>query len=181
MSINDDSREHRSQPVDFALKIVAQLFGHYLTPDDSMSLWDEQMTNAMWYADDALFCLNALSASPPDGLGARIHDATNGTFVLGNYVEPKPDGFDDRDYLAWLRDILPQLQARFDAALARQTPEKLEDEALEWTDTPDDVVQGLLADVPFWATDVTSRVEDASDEYGEGAQRFVVEYTLPYR
>jgi len=179
-SVNEESALHRGAPVEFALRAIAQLFGHCLTPRDSLSLWAEQVRTGTWWADDALYCLRQLLAHPPGQLGERIREATGGTFVLSSWRPPSPAGYRDEDCLAWLAEVVPRLQRLFDEGIAGRGEDAAE-ESIEWAGSAEEAEREVLAGVPFWATDVRSTADDASGEWGPGAWRVRVSYRLPYR
>ena len=176
MSINDDSRAHRAQPIDFALKVIHQVFGHYMTPDDSMGVWELQLKNGMWYADDILFAFRHVLAQGAAGLTERARDITSNTFSLSTHRPGTPGG--DEELHAWLAEMTDLFQARFDARLGR---EEVSDEELVFADDQAAALAEVLAEVPFWAAEVEGRAEDASAEYGQGAWQVRVSYILPYR
>ncbi|MBN1946913.1 MAG: hypothetical protein JW797_14665 [Bradymonadales bacterium] len=180
MSINSESQAHRAQPVDFALKVLAELFGHYMTPDQSYGLWEEQLRTAMWYADDALFCLRELLANPPENLAERLRQAAKGTLVLGNHPGMEGQDHTDDQVLHWIARVTDQLEERFQQNLLRQTPKTIDETDIQFADTAQEAIDNLLAQVPFWATDITSEADSASDEWGEGAWSVHLRYTLPY-
>ena len=180
MSVNEDSKAHRSAPIEFALEVINYLYGHYFTPEDSLAGWDSQLENGMWWADDALYCLQALLDNPPDALGERIRQATENRLVMSNYGMSGPGDPTDQEYLEWVRDRATELDQRFGDALASFEPETIDEEDVQWASSPEEAKAALLDDVPFWATNVSATVEDASGEWGDGAWTVRLIYTLTY-
>jgi hypothetical protein len=177
LTLNEESQQHRAAPVAFFKRVFDQLFGHHFTPDDAQRLWEGQLGTGMWYADDALFAFRHVVERGPDGLGALLREATSGRFSLVNHRPGLTDPTDD-DYHDWLSEVVAGLETRF---RERMKPEPEEDGSVVWADSPEAAAAEARAEVPFWARDVHTEVEDASSEYGPGAFRVRLDYVLPYR
>ncbi len=179
MGVNEDSSGHRADPIGFAAGIINQYFGHYSTPEQSASLWANQLGTGMWYADDALHCLSILLERGPAGLKKLVNEATNNTFGSGPHLADNSD--DDGGYFEWLSSAVASFRSAFDAAVLAYPSETDEDEEVIWAASAAEAEAEARSYVPFWATDVQINSEDFSESYGEGAWNVTTRYVLPYR
>jgi len=180
VSINEESKAHRARPVDFALKLLAELFGHYSTEEQSYDLWEEQINTAMWYADDALFCLKELLANPPDNLSERLNDIPGGSLVFANHPEKRGGLSNDEQLILWIREVTDRLEERFRNKILQQPPKNIEETSIQFANSAIEAIEITRDEIPFWATDIGCNAESAKDGWGEGAWHVRLRYTLPY-
>lgn len=112
--ILDDSRCRRADPRECVAEFV-RTFWSETTEEDVRYLWQHQVTAAPWYAEDVLFCLDAVIADPPPELEKFLRES-------GNLHLYHRDGtakrYSDAEALAWLKNIEREFRTTFEASSA---------------------------------------------------------------
>jgi len=113
-----DSEQRLADPLPFALEALEDLFG--VDMSQGFKRWRNKMGMAIWWADDAIQCIEKVLAAPPPNLGELIRDRAIHVWVQG------PDGEELGDpaaHVAWLRDTAVQLRAAFEAFIVEKDAE----------------------------------------------------------
>jgi len=113
-----DSEARRADPLPFALEALDDLFG--VDPSQGLRRWRSKMEMAIWWADDAIQCIEKVLAAPPANLGQLIRDRGIRTWVKRGDSEELGDA---QAHVDWLRDMAVQLRAAFEAFLVEKNAE----------------------------------------------------------
>lgn len=116
-----DSEERLANPLPFALEAIEDLFRHESDKDQGFRRFQMKLESFLWWADDAVQCLEKVLADPPAHLGDLVrHQAGVVIWVPGPTGEVIGD---EAAHEAWLRATVARLRAMFDAYVAEKTAE----------------------------------------------------------
>lgn len=124
-SIRAESARRRAAPLDFFCVFLRDIWLDN-TPEEALRQWQNIVAHFPWYADDALYCLNAVIAQPPPNLEdilsecgwielvhpPKSDDNDNGQ---QGQSEVRPYTFDE--LVEWLVQLREQYQAVFNSAI----------------------------------------------------------------
>lgn len=113
-----DSEARLADPLPFALDALDELFGVDAT--QGFRRWRRKMDQGIWWADDAIQCIEKVLAAPPANLGELIRDRGIHAWVMRNGSEELGDA---QAHVDWLRDTAAKLRADFEAFLAEKNAE----------------------------------------------------------
>lgn len=125
--VQRDSDARLADPLPFALEALEDLFRHESDKERGFVRWRRKMDQAIWWADDAIQCLEKVLAAAPANLGDLIREhginiwvQHRGTEVLG----------DAQAHVDWLIATTRRLRDMFETYIATKTAEmKAEREA----------------------------------------------------
>ncbi len=106
-----DSEARLADPLGFVEEVLERLFLHEHDDERGLGRWHDAMDNGIWWADDALACLDKVLSDPPPDLGARIR--AHAAPVLGDGVIAT-----DEARVAWLRAMVERMRAAFEVKIA---------------------------------------------------------------
>ena len=102
--IRAESARRRAAPLSFFAQFLSDIWKGS-TPEEADYSWRVKVEHYPWYADDALYCLNAVLADPPDDLLDIMRE--HGWLSLEHEMDAqgveRPYSFDD--VVDWLRDM----------------------------------------------------------------------------
>lgn len=116
--IVQDSERRLAAPLGFALEALSDLFAEESDKERGFVRFERKLQGALWWADDAVQCLERVLAEPPSDLGRRIREDAG--VRLWNRTPAATTPADDDAHVAWLRAVVPRLRTRFDAFVAER-------------------------------------------------------------
>lgn len=111
--IEKKSKERRDKPLDFFCDFLSSIWMDN-TPEEALVQWKVKVEQFPWYADDALYCINAVIDNPPDNLVALMDE--HGWLYLCHEDTPEETPFTYDEYLEWLKQLSKQYQEIYDSA-----------------------------------------------------------------
>ncbi|MFL6278333.1 MAG: hypothetical protein ACJ74G_24375 [Blastocatellia bacterium] len=116
-----DSEARLANPLPFALEALEDLFGHGDDKEQGFKRFQMKLESFLWWADDAVQCLEKVVADPPPHLGDLVRrQAGVVVWVPGSTGETIGN---EAEHEAWLRATVARLRAMFDAYVAEKTAE----------------------------------------------------------
>lgn len=112
-----DSEARKADPLPFAAEVLERLFLHESDKERGFVRWDDAMQQGIWWADDALVCLQAVLTSPPAELGTWVREHAG---ILWQGETPASPAA----HVAWLEAVVARLRSAFDAYVARARAER---------------------------------------------------------
>ena len=111
--ILNTSEKRRADPLPFFVQFLSDIWKDN-TPAEAESLWRIKAEHYPWYADDALFCVNAVLAEPPVDLVELMQ--RDGWLMLTHELEP--DGierpFSFAEHVEFLQNMSDQFRTIYD-------------------------------------------------------------------
>lgn len=112
--ITADSQKRRANPVEFLATFLRDIWTDN-TDEEARLVWRSKAKLAPWYAEDALYCLNAVIAHPPANLAEIVQNRGN-LYLYHQDGSAKP--YTDIETLAWLKQTAAEFQAIYEAVQA---------------------------------------------------------------
>lgn len=115
-----DTEARLADPLPFALDALEELFRYEDDKERGYARWHAKMEQGIWWADDAIQCLEKVMAAPPADLGDLVREHGINIWVQG------PDGEtigDAQAHADWVRATTRRLRESFDAYVAAKTAE----------------------------------------------------------
>ena len=119
--VSRDTEARKAAPLAFAFEALEDLFRYEDDKERGHVRWQRKMELAIWWADDAIQCLELVMAAPPPNLGELLREHGISIWVQG------PDGEtigDAQAHAAWVCDTTRRLRETFDAHVAARTAEQ---------------------------------------------------------
>ena len=112
------SAERKAEPLAFAMDALEDLFRYEDDKEQGFRRFRQKLEQFVPWADDAVQCLEAVLADPPEDLGRRVREAAG--VVVWVQVEGgrRPGG--DEANVAWLRETVARLRAMLDEYVAER-------------------------------------------------------------
>jgi|GEM_PF-2606215 len=107
-----DSQARKSNPLPFAADVLERLFLHESDKEFGFARWEEAMSQGIWWADDALTCLTAVSQTPPSDFGAWVREHAGTVWDGDRPASPAA-------HVAWLDAVIERLRGAFDDYLVK--------------------------------------------------------------
>lgn len=105
--VDEDSRARRADPLAFFAEVIALLSNN--TVEGFLTIWRTKATYYRWFADDGLYCFDAVVAHPPPDLIERLRTHAGITLNHVSPTEVRPYSHDE--VVAWLRELTAQMRA----------------------------------------------------------------------
>ena len=122
--VSRDSERRRAQPLQFALEALEDLFRYETDKERGLVRWQLKIDHFLWWADDAIQCLEQVLAAPPQNLGELILD--HGIKIWIATADGETVG-DPQAHVAWLRAKALRMREMFDGHVAAKTAEMTAD------------------------------------------------------
>jgi hypothetical protein len=126
-NIRAESARRRAAPLDFFAQFLSDIWKGS-TPEEAGYLWRVKVEHYPWYADDALYCLNAVLADPPDNLLDIMRE--HGWLALEHEMDAqgveRPYSFGE--VVDWLRNMRDEYRAVYEAFPATVNQRRNEEE-----------------------------------------------------
>jgi len=116
-----ESAQRLANPLDFAVEALRELFSQESNKEAGFRSFEEKLESFIWWADDAVQCLERVLADPPPDLGRIVRERA-GVEVWVEDGGSERVG-DDAAHERWLRETTGRLRAMFDEYVARKTAE----------------------------------------------------------
>lgn len=116
-----DSADRLANPLEFAVEALEDLFSEESDKEAGFRRFQEKLESFIWWADDAVQCLERVLADPPPDLGRIVRERA-GVVVWVEDGGSERVG-DDAAHERWLRETTARLRAMFDEYVARKTAE----------------------------------------------------------
>ena len=114
-SIKTTSRQRRIAPLEFFKEFLSDIWMDN-TEEEAFQQWRVKVEHYPWYADDALYCLDAVIANPPDNLVEIMQQ--HGWIMLYHESEDSVEPYAFDEYLEWLKQMRDRFRAIYDSAPA---------------------------------------------------------------
>lgn len=111
--IHAAARERRANPVQFFQQFLRDIWMDN-SPDEARAQWQVKVEQYPWYADDALACLDAVIANPPDNLAAILEE--DGWISLYHETPDEVCAYDPQETLDWLKGMRSEFKAVYEQA-----------------------------------------------------------------
>ena len=116
-----DSEERLANPLPFALEALEDLFSQESDKERGFQRFQLKLESFLWWADDAVQCLEKVLSDPPAHLGDLLrHQAGVVIWVQGPTSEAIGN---EAAHEEWLRATVARLRAMFDAYVHEKTAE----------------------------------------------------------
>jgi hypothetical protein len=109
--IRKQSAERRANPRGFLCEFLQTYWQDY-TDDEQRQLWERQVEQYPWYAEDVLVCIDAVLADLPPDLGRLLEEC--GSIHVGEPGDPPPE---ESAYAGWLAALRRRLGQVYDQAI----------------------------------------------------------------
>jgi hypothetical protein len=113
--VQRDSDARRAAPLQFALDAIEDLFRHESDKERGFIRWQRKLEQSIWWADDALHCLENVIANSPLNLGEILREHGINIWVQ------TPDGEaigDSQAHVEWLRNSVLRMRGLFEKHVA---------------------------------------------------------------
>lgn len=119
-SIQADSRKRRAEPYSFFRTFLRDIWQDN-TKEEAYAQWRTKVEQAPWYADDALYCINAVLDNPPEDLVEMMFQ--DGWIAL--YHESSDPEVEEpytlEEYVDWLTTMRNDFQTIYDTYPSKHT------------------------------------------------------------
>src|SRR4051812_2010844 len=82
--VGRDSEARLAEPLPFALEAIEDLFRHESDKERGFARWQRKLEQSIWWADDAIQCLEKVLAEPPAKLGDLVREHGINIWVQGS-------------------------------------------------------------------------------------------------
>ncbi len=124
--IEETSNRRRNAPLEFFCEFLDEIWKDN-TEEEALQQWKAKVEYFPWYADDALFCLDAIIQNPPANLIELMQE--HGWLML--YHEPDEAGeelpYTFEEYLDWLKKMRSEYALIYDNASINEETKSAED------------------------------------------------------
>lgn len=113
--VQRESDARRATPLPFAVEAVEDLFRHESDKERGFVRWQRKLEQSIWWADDAIYCLEHVIANAPPDLGETLREHGINIWVQG------PDGEmigSPQDHVDWLRKSTLRMREMFETYVA---------------------------------------------------------------
>jgi hypothetical protein len=127
--VGRDSEARLAEPLPFALEAIEDLFRHESDKERGFGRWQRKLEQSIWWADDAIQCLEKVLAAPPANLGDVLREHGINIWVQGKDGEVIGDA---PAHVDWLRGTARHMREMFESYVASKSAElKAERDATE--------------------------------------------------
>ena len=113
-SIKEDSRKRRAAPLEFFQQFLCDIWMDN-TEEEAMDQWEVKVKQGPWYAEDALYCMDAVIANPPENL-VEILENEGWIILYHNCDQPDERPYTDEEHYEWLKQMRDEFRAIYDNA-----------------------------------------------------------------
>ena len=121
-SIKEDSRKRRAAPLETFIDFLRAIWMDN-TDEEALFQWKKSVDQSPLYAEDALYCIDAVIANPPENL-VEIMENQGWIILSRNYDQPDERPYTDEEYYEWLKQMRDEFRAIYDVPVYEITPNK---------------------------------------------------------
>lgn len=119
--VQRDSEARLADPLPFVIAVLEELFRYESDKERGLARWQRKMEGGIWWADDAIQCIEKVLANPPANLGDIIrNEAGVVIWVPGETGEVIGDA---KAHVDWLESTARRMRAMFEDYVAQKRAE----------------------------------------------------------
>jgi hypothetical protein len=108
------SRKLRANPLETFTELLRAIWMDN-TDEEALFQWKTTVEQSPLYAKDALYCIDAVIANPPENLVEILEN--EGWLILSyNYDQPDERPYTDEEYYEWLKQMRDEFRAVYNKA-----------------------------------------------------------------
>jgi hypothetical protein len=112
--LQKESQKRRANPLEFFKNFLQRIWMDN-TEEEALFQWKQLVKGSPSYVEDALYCIDAVIANPPENL---VEILENEGWLILYYNDDQPDErpYTDEEYYEWLKQMRDEFRAIYNTA-----------------------------------------------------------------